>query len=173
MRILKIAKDPAVKARVQAINQLKAILVNADPARRDDLTPLSTRKLIARCAELNIDTQHDLVAATRHTLRQLACRTRYLNAEIHDVETRITQAVKATAPQLLDIRGIGPDSAATLLIAAGDNPDRLARRRPSPPAAVSALSKRPPSRRIAVVLTGDWPASRISPCRSIPRAVSW
>ncbi|MEU9047808.1 MULTISPECIES: transposase [unclassified Kitasatospora] len=38
----------------------------------------------------------------------------------------ITEQVRATAPDLLDLFGVGQDSAATLLIAAGDNPDRLA-----------------------------------------------
>ena len=126
MRILKIAKDSAVKARVQAINQLKAILVNADPALREDLAPLSTRRLVARCADLNTDTHDDVVAATRHVLRQLARRIQYLATEIHDLEKRITHAIRATAPQLLEISGIGPDTAAALLIAAGDNPERLA-----------------------------------------------
>ncbi|MFF7988158.1 transposase [Streptomyces sp. NPDC007901] len=37
----------------------------------------------------------------------------------------MTTAVKATAPSLLARFGIGPDSAAALLIAAGDNPERL------------------------------------------------
>ncbi|MFF7235252.1 hypothetical protein [Streptomyces collinus] len=34
-RIYKLAKDSAVKARTQAINQLKAVLVIADPALRE------------------------------------------------------------------------------------------------------------------------------------------
>ncbi|MFR9788102.1 hypothetical protein ACL07V_05390 [Streptomyces sp. MB22_4] len=34
-RIYKLAKGSAVKARTQAINQLKAVLVIADPALRD------------------------------------------------------------------------------------------------------------------------------------------
>jgi transposase len=38
---------------------------------------------------------------------------------------RATQTLAAHAPQLLDRNGVGPDTAAALLIAAGDNPDRL------------------------------------------------
>ncbi|WP_405863920.1 transposase [Streptomyces sp. NBC_00005] len=37
----------------------------------------------------------------------------------------MTTAVKPTAPNLLARIGIGPDSAAALLIAVGDNPERL------------------------------------------------
>ena len=62
MRILKTAKDSAVKARVQAINQLKAVLVSADPRLREALSPPRTGQLVARCAELNTsagDGHHD------------------------------------------------------------------------------------------------------------------
>jgi transposase len=60
-----------------------------------------------------------------HTLRQLARRIQYLAAEIHDLQTRITTAIDNSMPQLLEVSGIGLDSAAALLIAAGDNPQRL------------------------------------------------
>lgn len=42
--------------------------------------------------------------------------------------------VTATAPDLIAIVGVGPDTAATLLLTAGDNPDRL-----GSPAAFAAL----------------------------------
>ena len=124
LRVYKIAKDSAVKARVQATNQLKAILVNADPALRQSLSGLSTKALIARCADL-AEPIDRTAAAVVHTLRTLAQRIGYLAAEIRDLLERITAAIQATAPRLLDQCGVGPDSAAILLIAAGDNPDRL------------------------------------------------
>ena len=52
IRVLKVVKDSAVKARVQAINQLKAILVSSDPALREQLSTLNTRQLVQRCAGL-------------------------------------------------------------------------------------------------------------------------
>jgi transposase len=60
-----------------------------------------------------------------HTIRTLARRIHHLVAEIADLLTRITSTVQATAASLVDQYGVGPDSAAILLIAAGDNPDRL------------------------------------------------
>ncbi|WP_406481261.1 transposase [Streptomyces platensis] len=39
-RLFKLAKDSAVKARTQAINQLKAVLVTADPDLREQLAGL-------------------------------------------------------------------------------------------------------------------------------------
>ncbi|MDQ3765389.1 MAG: transposase, partial [Actinomycetota bacterium] len=43
----------------------------------------------------------------------------------HDLEQRLTDTITSHTPTLLTHRGIGPDTAAALLIAAGDNPDRL------------------------------------------------
>jgi hypothetical protein len=112
MRILKTAKDSAVKARVQAINQLKAVLVSADPALREALNPLCTGQLTARCAELTTraeDSCHDdVTAATVHTLGHLARRIQYLQAEIHDLQQRIAAAVESAAPRLLEVGGIAP-----------------------------------------------------------------
>ncbi|WYB39857.1 transposase [Streptomyces sp. GD-15H] len=54
-----------------------------------------------------------------------ARRIQHLTEEIGDLNQRIAEAVKASSPGLLDVRGVGPDSAAALLIAAGDNPERL------------------------------------------------
>ncbi|ASW57397.1 IS110 family transposase [Plantactinospora sp. KBS50] len=126
MRIFKTAKDSAVKARVQAINQLKAIVVTAEPALREALALLNTSRLVARCCQLDVDAQDAVTAASLYTLRQLARRIQHLETEIRDLQHRIAGAVQSTAPELLRISGVGPDTAATLLIAAGDNPGRLA-----------------------------------------------
>jgi hypothetical protein len=55
----------------------------------------------------------------------LARRIQQLTAEARDLERCIRDAVAAHSPQLLERVGIGPDCAAALLIAAGDNPERL------------------------------------------------
>jgi transposase len=44
---------------------------------------------------------------------------------VKELAQRVSKAVRHCRPQLLDVIGVGPDSAAALLIAAGDNPDRL------------------------------------------------
>jgi transposase len=89
---------------------------------------LGRTALVRRCAELpDPDATGDgAVAATVvYTLRLLARRIQHLGAEVNDLTRRITAAVESHAPQLLERRGVGPDSAAALLIAAGDNPERL------------------------------------------------
>lgn len=123
IRVYKIAKDSAVKARRQAINQIKAVLVNADPALREELAGLGTMALITRCARLDQGTSAP--TAVTHTVSLLARRVKSLDAEIADLLARITALVKSVAPALLDEYGVGADSAAALLVTAGDNPDRL------------------------------------------------
>jgi transposase len=126
MRVLKLARDSAVNARTKAINQLKAILINAEPKLRESLTGLGPASLINRCAELADDAATGPAGhAVSCTLRLLAKRIKALKAEAYQLEKQIEQLVTAHTPRLLDRQGIGPDSAAALLIAAGDNPGRL------------------------------------------------
>jgi len=53
LRIFKLAKTSAIKSRTQAINQLKAVLVSADPQLRESLSGLRNPTLIRRCAQLD------------------------------------------------------------------------------------------------------------------------
>jgi transposase len=125
LRMFKQAKASAVKSRSQAINQLKAILVRADPALRESMTGLSNPKLFRRCAELTVSAATDPATAAALTLRLLARRILTLTEEINELNDQITTAVQAHAPQLLRRYGVGPDTAAALLLTAGDNPERL------------------------------------------------
>ncbi|MGY3205120.1 IS110 family RNA-guided transposase [Streptomyces sp. TE5632] len=125
IRVLEIAKDSAVKARVQAVNQLKAVLVNAPAWVREPLEGLAVPQLLARCTTPAQEGLGPAEPAVVHTLGRLARRVRYLDAEIEDVLGQMTGLIEQTVPALLKLQGIGPDSAAALLIAAGDNPDRL------------------------------------------------
>ncbi|WP_244942231.1 transposase [Streptomyces coelicoflavus] len=126
-RIFKLAKDSAVEARIQGINQLKAVLVIADPALREPMSSLGNAELFRACARLAPpDGGGDAVTqATHMTLRMLAERIEQLTGQINELNQRLTRLVEHHAPQLLVPVGIGPDSAVTLLITMGDNPERL------------------------------------------------
>jgi transposase len=140
MRVLKLARDSAVNARTKAINQLRAILVGADPALRESLAGLGPGSLIRACARLD-DPGGDASEVQRtviYTLRLLANRILELKAESYELHKRISDLVARQAPELLQRPGVGPDSAAALLIAAGDNPRRL--RRESSYAALCGVS---------------------------------
>ncbi|MCX4513684.1 IS110 family transposase [Streptomyces sp. NBC_01619] len=121
MRVLRLAKESAVKARTQALNQLKAVLLAVDPDLREVLAGLSNPTLVAACAALDVDDRGEAV----FTMRLLARRVQHLTDEVKELTRRTTRAVRSCRPQMLDLIGVGPDSAAVLLIAAGDNPDRI------------------------------------------------
>ncbi|WP_189828549.1 IS110 family transposase [Streptomyces finlayi] len=121
-----VAKDSAVKAQRQAGNQLKALLVTADPALREQLAGLSRRVLITTCLHLEEgdDAADPVVRATRFTLRILAERIEQLRLQAHMLERRLADLIQASCPQLVGAVGIGPHSAAVLLAAMGDNTQR-------------------------------------------------
>jgi transposase len=125
LRMFRLARASAVKSRTQAVNQLKAVLVGADPALRESLSGLTGAALVRACASLPPAQPTDVATATAYTLRCLAQRIGQLTAQARDLQRQITAVINTHAPQLLHRRGIGPDSAAALLIAAGDNPNRL------------------------------------------------
>ena len=125
VRQIKIARDTAVKARSAAIITLKTLIVNAPGELRETLDPLTDRKLIDRCAHLVPGDVIDPMASAKYSLRALATRWLTLATEIsaHD---EVLDAITMTAtPTLREASGIGPDSAAEMMIVAGDNPERV------------------------------------------------
>lgn len=125
IRMFKIAKDSANKARTQAINQLRAVLVRAEPQLRESLAGLGPVTLFRTCAALPETATTTTRAATVTVLRGLARRILTLTDEVTALNRQLTAALNVCAPKLLDRHGVGPDTAAALLITAGDNPQRL------------------------------------------------
>jgi transposase len=87
-----------------------------------------------------------VATATVYTLRHLALRIQNLTVEERQLQQQITAVLNTGAPQPLQRHGVGPDSAAALLITAGDNPDRIERRSLLRHLCGSAPSKRPPAK---------------------------
>ncbi len=83
------------------------------------------RTLIERCAGLRPGPITTPLAATKHALRGLARRWQQLQAEIKEYEQHLGTLTAAVAPAMVAAFGIGPDTAAEMLIVAGDNPDRI------------------------------------------------
>jgi transposase len=126
IRMLKLAKDSATKARTQAINQIKAILVTAPPELREALTGLPTSALLDRCTALPAAAALDTpTQAAERTLGVLARRAQALTEEINALRSDIDQLTTRAAAPLRELFAVGPDTAATLLATAGDNPTRL------------------------------------------------
>ena len=66
-----------------------------------------------------------VTAATKASLSSLARRISSLDDELAELNERIEALLIATVPDLLELFGVGPDTAASLVMAAGDNPERL------------------------------------------------
>ena len=125
IRMLKSARDSAVKARTQAANQMKALVVTAPADLRDTLNGLTTNALAKRCRNFRPSRLDNPKMAAKYALRSLARRYRQLSDEIKNLEAELERLTWSIAPALLNAFGVGPDTAATLLIAAGSNPERL------------------------------------------------
>jgi len=125
MRVLRAARLSARKARTQALNQMRAVIATAPEVIRSDLRDLNVYRLLERTTAYRPGTRRDVVSLTKLTLRMLARRAQALEAEIAELDAIIGPLVHETAPALVARPGIGAECASALLIAAGDNPDRL------------------------------------------------
>jgi transposase len=126
IRLVKIVRDTAVKTRATTMVTLKAVLVTAADELRRELEPLSDVRLITACAALGgNDDLIDPNDAMRYTLGALARRWLELHTEIKIHTRQLTTLTTQAAPELVAAFGIGPDIAAALLVAAGDNTDRV------------------------------------------------
>jgi transposase len=126
VRVLRIARRSAVKARTQAMNQIRGLLVSAPAMLREQVAGLERAALIRTLARLRPgDDLSRPLAATRASLRRLARRHQVMDAEITDLDAEIGPLVKQAAPELLALFGVGPETAGQLLASAGDNPERM------------------------------------------------
>jgi transposase len=126
IRILRLERRSAIYARTQEANQLHAVVSTAPEPLRADLRKLSLAALLDHARKLRKVTPMDAVSATQSVLRGLAKRWQCLDREVDLLDEQLESLAKKTAPNLLGLRGVGVEVACALLVAAGDNPERLA-----------------------------------------------
>ena len=125
VRVLRLARRSAIKARTQAANQIRDLIVTAPDQLRSRLRNLDTDQRVAVCARFRTGDITDPAEATKFALRALARRHRQLSAEIDELDAQLAALCAAITPALLAAHGVGPEVAATLLVTAGDNPKRM------------------------------------------------
>ena len=126
IRALLVAKRSARSTTVKTLNQIRHLGFCAPDELRERLHGCSREHLAARAAALRPGAGGDAVTvATKTALRTLGRRVVALDEEKAMLDERLAELVSATAPGLLAVYGVGVDSAATLLVTAGDNPQRL------------------------------------------------
>ena len=126
IRVLVVAKRSARGARIKALGQMRQLTFSAPDQLQSRLKGLPIADFVAAAQGLRPTRSPDVVTtATKAALSSLAHRVGYLEAEIADLDAMITPLLIDTAPELLGVYGVGIDTAAALLVAAGDNPERL------------------------------------------------
>ncbi len=126
LRVLRTSRSSALTARTATINQIKAMLIAGPADLRERHHGLSNVKLVAVLAASR-PTATPVTAAetTGYSLRLLARRWRHLTEQILDLTKHLQRLLAEHTPELMGVFGLGPDTAAQLLITAGDNPERL------------------------------------------------
>ncbi len=122
IRALRVARQTAVKARTQAGNAMKALVVTAPGDLRECLRQLSPVALVRTCARFRPGELVNPTTATKVALRSLALRHEALETEVKVLEAQLSRLTAGVAPELLAVFGLGTDSAGALLVASGDNP---------------------------------------------------
>ena len=126
LRVLLGAQRSAKQSRISAMVQLRHLMFTAPDAMRQRYAKLSRKELTLQCARLRPRLDGDNVRyATKTAALSLARRIQALEHEIDDLDVLIAGLVKQIAPALLNIYGVGTDVAATILVAVGDNPERI------------------------------------------------
>lgn len=126
VRHLKVARDTAVKARTQAMVALKALIVGIPVALREQLDRVGGKVTLARhLAALRPGPIASTTASAKAGLRALARRWLALDEEIRAHDAQIEALTAARAPELVEAHGMGPGTAAEMLLLVGDNPERI------------------------------------------------
>ena len=125
IRALMVAKRSARSDRTQTINQARSLIITGPDDLRARFARHTPADLVAGLAALRPRPGDVVGYATRIALRELGRRAEFLGGQLERLDELIVPLVTARAPGLLALYGIGPDTAALLLIAAGDHPGRL------------------------------------------------
>ena len=126
IRALVVAKRSAKSTKIKSLNQIRHLGFTAPEEIRQSLQGLSPHMVALKAAAMRPRAGTDpVVYATKTALAALGRRVLALDEETDRIDKILTPLVAKTAPALLGVFGIGVDTAAALLVSAGDNPERL------------------------------------------------
>jgi transposase len=125
IRALMVARRSAGGERTRAINQARALILTGPDDLRERFARHTVAALVAELASLRPRPGDVTGYATRIALRERGRRAVFLDGQLARLDELIIPLVTARAPGLLALYGVGPNTAALLLIAAGDHPGRL------------------------------------------------
>jgi transposase len=126
IRALRMVFCSTRNTRTRIANQIRDLLVTAPDQLRELLEPLDTDDRVARAARFRCTGDPaDPAEATKIALRTFARQHEALTVDLDALRTQLDELTAQANPALRHAVGIGPDVASILLVAAGDNPERL------------------------------------------------
>ena len=125
IRVLRVAYTSARNSRTRVTLQIRDLVLTGPTQLRAVLGPLTSEARAHACARLRPGAVTDPAEATKYALRSLARRHQSLTTEMADLAASLDELTALANPALRAAKGVGPDVAAILLVAAGDNPERL------------------------------------------------
>jgi transposase len=126
MRVLLVACRSARTQRIQTLNQLRQVVICGPDEVRFRFKDRYKTGLVSEAAAMRPRKGNEPITFTTNmVIRGLARRIQYLDGEMRDIDEELDRLIADTAPSLVGLYGVGVDTAATLLVTAGDNPDRL------------------------------------------------
>jgi transposase len=125
IRALRIAFCSTRNTRTRIANQLRDLVICAPDQLRHDLEDLDTPARVERAARFRPAALADPTEGTKAAMRALARQYQALSADLDELRDQLDGLTRQANPALRHARGVGVDVASILLIAAGDNPERL------------------------------------------------
>jgi transposase len=126
IRMLRLCRRSAMQARTQTANQLHALVDTAPEPFHDRWAPLALPQLLQAATQTTVRSAPDTPGpAAVYALGTLTQRWVALTGELDDLDRHLDELVATAAPTLVTRYGFGTNTTGALLVAAGDNPDRL------------------------------------------------
>jgi transposase len=128
IRLLRVTRGGAVKARSAAMVSLSQLIITAPQQLREQLAVrLSIRGKAALCRKLRpaLSDLDQPTQAAKLALRSLARRIQELDLEIAELDEQLKPLVARAAPRTTQLLGISTGHAGQLLITAGQNIQRM------------------------------------------------
>jgi transposase len=126
IRALLIAQRSSRQTRARCLNQIRHLGFTSPDSLREQFRDVPKAHLARQAAALRPQANGDPVMhATKLAMRTLGRRAVAISDDMNDLDPVLAQLVSETAPALLACHGVGVGTAAILLVAAGDNPERI------------------------------------------------
>ena len=126
IRVLLVAYRSGRDTRIKCLNQLRHLGFCGPDELRERFRGVPVDFLAESAAALRPNSAGDrVVYATKLAMQTLARRVLDIDVDCDRLHDELAALVKSTAPSLLDLHGVGVRTAALLLVAAGDNAERI------------------------------------------------